>query len=352
MDVAVASPPSSLVGRKSRTYAQVAASMGNNPNFNEVLGAFREFLANQEVAKLSKNQLELFRGLITLVLETSISAAKNEEDISDILSISATILHTVSLSLKSKTHLDAVIKNPKAPSDLESDIREGFEGLETQLRKLGQAGLVSLNTSVNELESVMYKEELAKAQQRDRAKIEELKAIVKQTPQLGDGLGPIIQISMEENLQIIGGHTAGQKHFQAKQTLAILTELTGKSLPPSTSLDRDFVTIGQRTIHQGANYDIFLGEYFTGEKIAIKVLKHCVNEETAKNTHERFARQASNWSLQHDTILPLYGSGITPSSVVSGEFQSYMVSPYLQNQDARQYLNKYSQTSKEARLQM
>ncbi|KAG9075906.1 hypothetical protein FRC06_009818, partial [Ceratobasidium sp. 370] len=205
----------------------------------------------------------------------------------------------------------------------------------------------------SELELFMYKEELAKAQRRDRAKIEALEAIVKQMPQRGGSLDAIIQRSMEDNLKIITDHTVEQKQVQAKLALAILAGLTGKSLPPSTLLGRDFVTIGKHAIHQGTNYDVFLGEYFTGEKIAIKVLRHRVDEATAKKTHERFARQALNWStLRHDAILPFYGIGVTRSPVVGGGFHLYMVSPYLQNRDAKGYLKKYSQTPRRARLQM
>ncbi|KAG9095936.1 hypothetical protein FRC06_009230 [Ceratobasidium sp. 370] len=344
MDVTMQPPPYSLEDRKTATYAEVAKSTGNDPGFKEVLRSFREFMNSQETMKLSQNQLELFRGLSVLVLETSVNSIKSGGDVSAILSDSARILDTVSSSLKTKTQINVVIEDPSELRDLESNIREGFDGLEAQLRKLVQA---------SELESTMYREELIKAQQRDRAKIEELEAIVKQAPQSGGNLDAIIQKSMEDNLKIIGDHTVGQKQVDARRALAILTGLTGKSLPPSTLLGRDFVTIGQHAIHQGTNYDVFLGEYFTGEKIAIKVLRHRVDEVTAKKTHERFGRQALNWStLRHDAILPFYGIGVTQSPVVSGEFQLYMVSPYLQNQDAKRYLKKYSQAPKKARLQM
>ncbi|KAG8707876.1 hypothetical protein FRC08_000242 [Ceratobasidium sp. 394] len=343
MDVTMP-PPYSLEDRKTATFAEVAKYTDNDPGFKAVLRSFREFLNNQEAVKLSQNQLELFRGLSVLVLESSVSSIKRGGDVSEILSNSARILDTVSSSLETKTQINVVIDDPRELSDLESNIREGFEGLEAQLRKLVQA---------SEPESTMYREELLKARQRDRAKIEELEAIVKQAPQSTGNLDAIIQQSMEENLKIIGDHTVGQKQVEARRALAILTGLTGKSLPPSTLLGRDFVTIGPRAIHQGTSYDVFLGEYFTGEKIAIKVLRHRVDEATAKKTHERFVRQALNWSfLRHDAILPFYGIGVTPSAVVEGDFQMYMVSPYLQNQDVKRYLRKYSQAPGKARLQM
>jgi hypothetical protein len=76
----------------------------------------------------------------------------------------------------------------------------------------------------------------------------------------------------------------GQRRVDAKRSLAILAELTGQSLPPSTLLDREFVTIGNHAISQGPSYDVFLGEYFTGEKIAIKVLRYRVDQDTARQT--------------------------------------------------------------------
>ena len=72
----------------------------------------------------------------------------------------------------------------------------------------------------------------------------------------------------------------------AKKVLAIVAELTGLPLPPSTLLDREFVTIGSKALSQGNDYDIFLGEYFTGEKIAIKVWRQRLRQVTAQQMHE------------------------------------------------------------------
>ncbi|KDN35935.1 hypothetical protein RSAG8_11198, partial [Rhizoctonia solani AG-8 WAC10335] len=118
-------------------------------------------------------------------------------------------------------------------------------------------------------------------------------------------------------------------------------------------LDRKFVAIGNHAISQGSSYDVFLGEYFTGEKIAIKVLRHRVDEETANKTHMRFARQTENWSaLRHDCILPFYGVGVMQSPVSPTEYQLYLVSPYLKNQDIKRYIKTYSKVAGHARLQM
>lgn len=58
------------------------------------------------------------------------------------------------------------------------------------------------------------------------------------------------------------------------------------SLPPSILLGKEFVTIEKPAINQGINYDIYLGEYFTGEKIAIKTFRQWVDQETVKQTQE------------------------------------------------------------------
>ncbi|KAG8724828.1 hypothetical protein FRC09_013528 [Ceratobasidium sp. 395] len=202
----------------------------------------------------------------------------------------------------------------------------------------------------------MYKDELIQAQQRDRAKIQELETIVKQmAPQSAGSFDTMVEKSIEEQLKACRlelDPTVGQEQVDAKRSLAIIAELTGESLPPSTILGKEFVTIGHE-IHQGINYDVFVGEYFTGERIAVKKLRHHVDEETAQKMHERFARQALNWSsLRYDSILPFYGIGVVPSPVVEGNFQLYMVSPYLQNQDARRYLKRYPGAPLKARLQM
>ncbi|KAF8594878.1 kinase-like protein [Ceratobasidium sp. AG-I] len=202
--------------------------------------------------------------------------------------------------------------------------------------------------------SNIYREELIQAQAKDRKKIEELEGIVGQLRESNETIDQRVQDLMQEQLKIIGDKSeARPRQEHAKQVLALVAELTGQSLPPSTLLDREFVSIGKTAINQGNSYDIFLGEYFTGEKIAIKVLRQRVSGDTVQKMHERFARQTMNWaSLRHDSILPFYGIGVMGSPVSEGEFQLYMVSPYLQNQDVQRYLKKYEKTSPRSRLQM
>ncbi|KAG9085828.1 hypothetical protein FS749_004076 [Ceratobasidium sp. UAMH 11750] len=86
MDITTPPPPYSLEDRKSTTFAEVSRSTQGIPSFKEVLVAFSEFIAAQEAVTLSKNQLELFRGLSALVLETCVISTKNGGDVSEILS--------------------------------------------------------------------------------------------------------------------------------------------------------------------------------------------------------------------------------------------------------------------------
>ncbi|EUC54263.1 tyrosine kinase catalytic domain protein [Rhizoctonia solani AG-3 Rhs1AP] len=67
----------------------------------------------------------------------------------------------------------------------------------------------------------------------------------------------------------------------------------------------------------------------------------------------RFGRLTENWSaLRHDCILPFYGVGVMQSPVSPTEYQLYLVSPYLKNQDIKRYIRAYPAVSGHARLQM
>ncbi|KAG8707877.1 hypothetical protein FRC08_000243 [Ceratobasidium sp. 394] len=333
---------------KVATFAEVATRVagsitGNPAEVKNALEAFRAFLANQENVTLSKNQLQVLKGQGVLVLEETANCLKSGGDASKILPQVASIFRSVSDKLESKTKWEIVLRDRDGPKQLETVINDAFNGLEA-LRELLKG---------TDSESTTNRNELLNARQEDQKELEELKAVIGETSQPAGNLATRALESMNHNLKIIGDTTVSQPHQDAKRALSIIAQLTGQSLPPSTILGKEFVTIGHQAIHQGSSYDIFLGEYFTGERIAIKVLRHRVDEDTAKKTHERFARQAFNWSaLRHDAILPFYGVGVIPSPVAQGEFQLYLVSPYMRNQDAKRYLTKYNKTLPEARLQM
>ncbi|KAG9124470.1 hypothetical protein FRC07_011528 [Ceratobasidium sp. 392] len=279
-----------------------------------------------------------------MVLEEMAECFRNGRDISDILAEVIRIFTSISSNLESKVQWATLFANPNELRTLESKIGEAVSGLDAQLHTLLKDVKIG---------SYVYRDELLKALQKDQEKIQELETIIKEMHYPIDNLDACVQRLMEDSLKIIGERTVQQQQVLAKRSLAIIAELTGKSLPPAALVGREFVTIGSHAVHQGPSYDVFLGEYFTGEKIVIKVLRQRLDEQTARKKHERFARQATNWSsLRHDAILPFYGIGVAPDPINQGDYQLYMVSPYLQNQDARQYLSKYNDISLVARFQM
>ncbi|KAG9079219.1 hypothetical protein FRC06_007881, partial [Ceratobasidium sp. 370] len=343
-----APPPYTPDERRTATFAQVAhriqRSTGSNSTLQDALAAFGAFLARQENVTLSRNQLKVLKSQCVLVLEEMAKCFRNGRDISESMAEVVKIFTSISLDLESKAQWTALFANPSELRELESKIDEAFESLGVQLRTLLKG---------DKLESDIYRDELFKAWEKDREKIQELEAIVKEMHYSIDNLDACVQKLMEDSLKILGDRTVRQQQAHAKRSLAIIAELTGKSLPPAALVGREFVTIGPHAVHQGSSYDVFLGEYFTGERIVIKVLRQRLDEQTARRKHERFTRQATNWSsLRHDAILPFYGIGVAPDPLGEGDYQLYMVSPYLQNQDARRYLNKYNDVSLIARFQM
>ncbi|CAE6492360.1 unnamed protein product [Rhizoctonia solani] len=329
-DIPTGPPPAYT--RSNATFAQVAKDLHGaielGPEFKDALDAFRKFLAHQEKDRLSKHQLKLLRGQAVYVLEECAKYKHAGGDLSTVLPMVTEIFTGVSEELEQGPRWDEAITDPSVIRRLESTIGNAVDRLEDQMRQMARG---------EDAESTMYKNELERARGNDRRKIEELESVIRELQNSADqSPTEAVQNSIEENLKIIGDPSAhfGQKQIDARKSLAVIAELTGKSLPPNTMLDRKFVTIGNQAISQGSSYDVFVGEYFTGEKIAIKVLRHRVDEKTAKKTHERFARLTENWSaLRHDCILPFYGVGVMQSPVSPTEYQLYLVSPYLENQD-------------------
>ncbi|QRV82259.1 Serine/threonine-protein kinase [Ceratobasidium sp. AG-Ba] len=347
-------PPYTPDERRTATFAQVSnriqGSIGNASIFQDALAAFGTFLASQENVTLSRIhpnscQLEVLKSQCVLVLEEMAGCFKNGKDISEILADVIGILTSISSDLESKAQWATLFANPNQLRELEVKIGEASNGLDNQLQVLFRQKKQS--------ELHIYKLELLKALDRDRKKIQELEEIIKEMRHSIENLDACVQKLMEDSLKILGDRTLRKQQAHAKRSLAIIAELTGKSLPPAALVGPEFVKIGTHAIHQGSSYDVFLGEYFTGERIVIKVLRQRLDEQTARKKHQRFARQATNWSsMRHDAILPFYGIGVAPDPLGGGDYQLYMVSPYLQNQDARRYLTKYGEVSLLARFQM
>ncbi|KAG8687646.1 hypothetical protein FRC11_006859 [Ceratobasidium sp. 423] len=348
-DIPTGPPPAYTRG--DATFAQVAKDLHSatdlGPDFKDALDAFRQFLASQEIDRLSKHQLKLLRSQAVYVLEECAKHKHAGGDLSTVLPVVTEIFTGVSEELRQGPRWDEAITDPSVIRRLESTIGNAVDRLEDQMHQMANG---------EDAESTTYKNELERARENDRRKIGELESVIREL-QSSDNQSPseVVESSIEENLKFVGNPSAsfGKNQIDARRSLAIIAELTGKSLPPNTMLDRKFVTIGNQAINQGSSYDVFVGEYFTGERIAIKVLRHRVDEETAKKTHERFARLAENWSaLRHDCILPFYGVGVMQSPVSPTEYQLYLVSPYLKNQDVKRYIKMYPKVPRQARLQM
>ncbi|KAH7320503.1 kinase-like domain-containing protein [Rhizoctonia solani] len=350
MNIDAPTGPPPAYTRGDATFAQVVGDLHKSvelsPDFKDALDAFREFLVNQEKITLSKDQLRILKSQSVYVLEECAKYRNEGGDLSRVLPIITQIFTVVSEQLAQGPRWDQVVQDPSAIDTLNATIGDAFDRLAEQMRQMAKG---------ENAESTMYKKELESARENDHKKIAELEAAIRDLESANRNPNDVVQSSMTENLKIIGDSSVyvGQKQIDARRSLAVISELTGKSLPPSTMLDRNFVSIGSQAISQGASYDVFLGEYFTGEKVAIKVLRHRVDEVTAQRTHERFARQTENWAaLRHDCILPFYGVGVMQSPISPQEYQLYLVSPYLQNQDVKRYLKTYPAVSGSARLQM
>ncbi|GAB1527891.1 hypothetical protein RhiTH_011079 [Rhizoctonia solani] len=281
MEVPTGPPPAYT--REDATYAQVALGLDKTielgSEFKNALSAFRDFLASQENDRLNRcglGQPRIFTG--------------------------------VSKELEKGPQWEEVIADPSATRGLESTIGNAFDRLEDQMRRMAKG---------EGMESTMYKHELEKARENDRKKIEDLEDTIRNLQ------GPInqtpneaLQNSIKEKLKIIGDSSPHvlEKQIDARRSLAVIAELTGKSLPANTMLDRMFVTIGNQAISQGSSYDVFVGEYFTGEKIAIKVLRHRVDEETAKRTHQSLDI-ARGLEYMHEGDDLLEGKGMVHSAL-------------------------------------
>ncbi|KAG9122484.1 hypothetical protein FRC07_001106 [Ceratobasidium sp. 392] len=288
--VATLSYRQSLNATYNDVYQTIVGPARDSRPLNEALEAFKAFLTSEENVTISN------------------------------------IFLTVSETLESKTDWQVILRDVDGPTSVEALVKNALDGLQEEYRKISKE---------YESELPMIRREFQIARLEDQKKIAQLTAVIEQQSKATENLATAVRELVDHNLKIIGDPTISQPHQDAKDALAIITELTGQTLPPSTILDENFVTIEKQTISQGTSYDVFLGEYFKREKVAVKVLRQRVPEATAKKMHERYARQVFNWSsLRHDAILPFYGAGVTRSLVSGEEFQLFLVSPYLQNRDA------------------
>ncbi|KAG8690387.1 hypothetical protein FRC11_011965 [Ceratobasidium sp. 423] len=319
-DITTLPPPPyiSSIERSSATLAEIEAKIDQINHLDDAfqlsLAAFKDFLSIQESATMLRGQLTIVRSQIVLILE---ECARYQGEKGDLLEVLAVVNRNLTSLSRLRPHIqwEVAIKGPELLREPESDIFKAYEELQMQLLRV--------SSTTPDVEG--HRQRFLSAQQDDRARLEKLLSVLENSVSEAEDVEPSIQEIMCRALEILVDPTMRrmkQQREKAKQSLAILAEMTGQPLPPSTLLGKEFVTVGTRAISQGTSYDIFLGEYFTGEKIAIKVLRHRVDQDTARSTHEKFARQAINWSsLRHDCIVPFYGVGVAPSRVSAKEFQ-------------------------------
>ncbi|ELU37267.1 Pkinase domain-containing protein [Rhizoctonia solani AG-1 IA] len=354
LDMEVPAGPPPAYTREDATYAQVALGLDKTielgSEFKNALSAFRDFLTSQENDRLNRCGLRALRLLRSRAVHVLEECAKYKNEGGD-PSLVLSIITELSKELEKGPQWEEVIADPSATRGLESAIGNAFDRLEDQMRQMAKG---------EGMESTMYKHELEKARENDRKKIEDLEDTIRnlqgsihQTP------NEALQNSIKEKLKIIGDSSPHvlEKQIDARRSLAVIAELTGKSLPASTMLDRKFVTIGNQAISQGSSYDVFVGEYFTGEKIAIKVLRHRVDEETAKRTHQINRELVCTEARLYTSILWSWGDAVTgftyrvPTTsyvTFAGSLRlSLIPSPFK-----KRYIKMYPKVAAHARLQM
>ncbi|KAG8680003.1 hypothetical protein FRC11_003056, partial [Ceratobasidium sp. 423] len=221
-------------------------------------------------------------------------------------------LFEVSEQLKSKARWDLFIKDSLVISRVEVEIGEAFNKLVEQLRQL---------TRGKRADPPLDYTELDKAREVDREKMERIKLATKDKQYIGPefrNLDTNVTPLVEHCLALMAAERSttepGQLTTDPKQTLAAIAELSGQSVPLITLVDEQFTGI----INQSANYEVLVGNYITGQQVAIKRTRHSVGKETANRIRSDFFRLRENWTLlRHECIHPLYGLGIMDSRILA-----------------------------------
>ncbi|KAG8729472.1 hypothetical protein FRC11_008711, partial [Ceratobasidium sp. 423] len=331
----------------AQLFSKLSKSVEISLDFGDALQAFRLFLEVEESVTIGKAQLKVLRAQAVHVLEGCAWYKNEGGNVSQVLPEFTQALFEASEQIKSNARWDLFIKDSLATSRVEIVISEAFNKLAEQLRQLNRG---------QRADPLLYHTELDKAREVDREKVESIKFATKDRQYTGPefrnlnkSIKPLVDHCLE--LMAAGNSTTrpGQRITDPKQTLAAIAELSGQSVPLITLVDEEFTGI----INQSATYEVLVGNYITGQQVAIKRMRHFVGKETANRIRSDFFRLRENWTLlRHDCINPLYGLGIMDSRIHAKECRLYFVSPYLRNQDASTYLRMYPMTSESVRLQM
>ncbi|CAE6495320.1 unnamed protein product [Rhizoctonia solani] len=340
------------------TFAQMMYELNKSTeislDLSDAMQAFKAFLEVEENIAVCKCQLRVLRRQAVSVLEECALYKREGGDLSEALPVITQALIEVSAQLKSKARWHLFLQDSFEMNEVEVLIGRATRKLADQLQKSTGGG-----RSIPQL--LIYKTVLEGARENDRRTVEHMDLAIRTQQNISPNhdLCEIIRHSMKRLLNQINSEVsavdAGQQVTDATKALAAIAELTRQSLPSYNMLNERFVRAGNHAISQGAGYDVFLGDYFTGQPVAIKVLKHRVDEKTARQTHARLERHLADWiALRHENILPLYGIGIMQPRISSSasEYQLYFVSPYLKNQDVKRYIRKNPKISGSSRLQI
>ncbi|CUA69243.1 Platelet-derived growth factor receptor alpha [Rhizoctonia solani] len=316
-------------------------------DFTSALRALQQFLTIQEQITAGKDQLKVLKKQAIHALEECAMFKRQGGNLSNILPSITSALDEVSKGIKPGAQWCLILKDSRRMDAIEVLVRAAS-------KSIAELSHLILGESTT---SSIYAEELESARVADRMRFENFKLAV--GVKIPDSVDPWehINLWMDENLKnfsrTIDRVTLDSTTANTKAALTAIAEVTGQSLPGGTILDERFIVISPYVIDHGARHDILRGKYFTGQVVAIKALRHWLDEEAAKNIHKRLTMENGHWlKLRHDCVLPFYGYGLMQSSVNKSSYQVYMVTPYLKNEDVKQYLKRYPKLPQSVRSQM
>ncbi|CEL60554.1 hypothetical protein RSOLAG1IB_09736 [Rhizoctonia solani AG-1 IB] len=347
--------PVTLYSRSEATFAQVESEIDETSDgsldFADTLHAFRIFLETTENLRVAKGQLKVLRSQAVFTLEECARFRREGGDLSKVLPVITQTLFEVSNKLQKEGHWAKCIRDPVVISKLEVAVGDALTKLMEQATKLtGQSALGEHS------ELPAYKSDLTESSRLDRGNLACVEKVVQpQKYPASDGLIEVVRAAISEYLTIMerSSNATAEPQMQARKQLGTIVEITGEPLPWGTMLDRRFVTVGNHSVSKGSSYDVFVGEYFTGEQVVVKVFRQRADKETIKRHCLNLKQFSQQWSeLRHGRILPFYGVGMMQSPVSPAEHHIYFVSPFLKNQDVARYLKKRPKLPRSIRLQM
>ncbi|TFK72558.1 ras GEF [Pluteus cervinus] len=176
----------------------------------------------------------------------------------------------------------------------------------------------------------------------DREELQDLlQAIVKSTEDMEtllnlpdanplDGIMEMLQVELQDpDLQSTKGDSF-------REGLWWLHEKTSR-LPPLVNLSGQVKLIKTIAISKGAANDVYLGEWLSREKVALRLPRAVENNPEIQ---QHFIREVSGWrNLRHPNVVPLYG-------IAYLEEELFYVSPWMENGTSTSYIQRFPQADK------